>query len=299
MNFVFESTIKDKIHRIFELKKKNQELEKFKFVLDYKITELKRQIQPRKKEMKTMAEQIAQMQAELKSYEKKSIHLVLDIRELHLKMDGMNKETEGIVAKRSSVEKLTRIMKAELHQVMQNLSEPSNLKEGIKKLYQRFVTTAPSQGVSDSSNSVEDMHRDHQRQRHYLEKSVDSLNDKLTKDMQIQKKDHQRIMQENIILITEINNLRREIKHIKDAQKARETLMLTRKKKKTGEDDLSGEESLRRQTMEREMEMQQEQIRALKNQLRMLHSDLEDRGIIQNAPGDASVGRLPPLEEGP
>ena len=42
-----ESTIADKRSRIFELKKKNQELEKFKFVLDYKITELKRQIQPR------------------------------------------------------------------------------------------------------------------------------------------------------------------------------------------------------------------------------------------------------------
>ena len=83
--------------------------------------------------------------------------------------DGMNKETEGIVGKRSSVEKLTRIMKAELHQVMQHLSEPSTLKEGIKKLYQRFVTTAPSQGVSDSSNSVEDMHRDHQRQRYKQE----------------------------------------------------------------------------------------------------------------------------------
>jgi len=32
-----EATIADKVHRIFELRKKNQELEKFKFVLDYKV----------------------------------------------------------------------------------------------------------------------------------------------------------------------------------------------------------------------------------------------------------------------
>jgi hypothetical protein len=42
-----EKTIRDKDKRIYELKVKNQELEKFKFVLDYKIKELKREIVPR------------------------------------------------------------------------------------------------------------------------------------------------------------------------------------------------------------------------------------------------------------
>lgn len=214
--------------------------------------------------------------------------MVLEIKELHLKMDGMNKEIDGIVGKRQSVEKLTSVMKAELHQVMQSLNDAPSLKEGIKKLYQKFVTAAPNQSSVQSNNSVEDMHRDHQRQRHYLEKSVDSLNYKLTKDMQIQKKDHQRIMQENIILITEINNLRREIRHIKDAQKARETLMMSRKKKKDGE---NSEDAQKRQLMEREMEMQQEQIRALKNQLKMMNEDLQEQG----AGGLSS--RLPPLQE--
>ena len=34
------------------MKKKNQELEKFKFVLDYKIKELKKQIEPRELEVR-------------------------------------------------------------------------------------------------------------------------------------------------------------------------------------------------------------------------------------------------------
>ena len=37
---------------------KNQELEKFKFVLDYKIKELKKQIEPRENDIKAMKEQI-------------------------------------------------------------------------------------------------------------------------------------------------------------------------------------------------------------------------------------------------
>lgn len=40
------------------MKKKNQELEKFKFVLDYKIKELRRQMEPRENEIKRMKEQI-------------------------------------------------------------------------------------------------------------------------------------------------------------------------------------------------------------------------------------------------
>ena len=39
--------MKEKEQRIYELKKKTQELEKFKFVLDYKIKELKHDIGPR------------------------------------------------------------------------------------------------------------------------------------------------------------------------------------------------------------------------------------------------------------
>lgn len=51
--------------RIYDLKKKNQELEKFKFVLDYKIKELKKQIEPREKEIKVMKEQIQEVRGQL------------------------------------------------------------------------------------------------------------------------------------------------------------------------------------------------------------------------------------------
>lgn len=46
-----EEMIHDKEKNIFELKKENQELEKFKYVLDYKIKDLKTQIEPREYEI--------------------------------------------------------------------------------------------------------------------------------------------------------------------------------------------------------------------------------------------------------
>ena len=63
-----EETIRDKERRIYDLKKKNQELEKFKFVLDYKIKELRRQIEPRMNEIADMRKQIKEMDQELAQY---------------------------------------------------------------------------------------------------------------------------------------------------------------------------------------------------------------------------------------
>jgi len=47
--------------RIYELKTKNQELEKFKFVLNYRIKELEKELEPKEKELKEMKVQISEV----------------------------------------------------------------------------------------------------------------------------------------------------------------------------------------------------------------------------------------------
>jgi predicted RNase H-like nuclease (RuvC/YqgF family) len=51
--------------QIYDLKRKNQEMEKFKFVLSYKITELKKQIEPRDREIRAKKEQIQEVRLKL------------------------------------------------------------------------------------------------------------------------------------------------------------------------------------------------------------------------------------------
>lgn len=48
-----DETIVEKEKQSYELKKRNQELEKEKFVFDYQIKDLKKQIEPRDAEVKT------------------------------------------------------------------------------------------------------------------------------------------------------------------------------------------------------------------------------------------------------
>lgn len=60
-----QTTIKEKDLRIDELKQKTQELEKFKFVLDYKIKELKKDIKPNSEQILTLKEQTTKMKQEV------------------------------------------------------------------------------------------------------------------------------------------------------------------------------------------------------------------------------------------
>lgn len=53
-----EDTMLEKDKRILDLRKKNQELEKFKFVLDYKIVELRKQIEPKEMDIVALSAQI-------------------------------------------------------------------------------------------------------------------------------------------------------------------------------------------------------------------------------------------------
>merc|ERR1719456_200154 len=80
-----DKMIGDKEQRIYDLKKQNQELEKFKFVLDYKIKELKAQIDPKNDDIAEMKTQIQAMDAELEDYMRKNKQLALDISQLQMK----------------------------------------------------------------------------------------------------------------------------------------------------------------------------------------------------------------------
>merc|ERR1719235_1485102 len=85
-------------------------------------------------------------------------------------------------------------------------------------MYQRHVHDETV--VSRAMES--DIAAEYTRQREYLEKSVESLKRKLNKNMELHRNDNMRMMQENVSLIKEINELRREIKGMKMAQRAKD-----------------------------------------------------------------------------
>merc|ERR1719160_1814930 len=205
-----DKMIGDKEQRIYDLKKQNQELEKFKFVLDYKIKELKAQIDPKNDDILEMRQQIQAMDAELEDYMRNNKQLALRISELQMKPRALQEEIRKQKKLLRDDMALIRRFKIDLHECMQFVNEPKQLKEGVAQLYRKYVQSGVQKLELDA-----DTQKEYNRQRDYLEKSVDSLKRKLAKDSEVHRIDNMRIMQENVSLIREINDLRREINFLK------------------------------------------------------------------------------------
>ncbi|XP_043430574.1 cilia- and flagella-associated protein 57 [Prionailurus bengalensis] len=204
-----DETIQDKEKRIYDLKKKNQELEKFKFVLDYKIKELKKQIEPREDEIKVMKEQIQEMEAELERFHKQNTQLELNITELWQKLRATDQEMRRERQKERDLEALVRRFKTDLHNCVAYIQEPRLLKEKVRALFEKYVQRADMVEIAGLNT---DLQQEYARQREHLERNLATLRKKVVKESELRRTDYVRIMQENVSLIKEINELRRELK---------------------------------------------------------------------------------------
>merc|ERR1711861_36910 len=218
-----DKTIHDKEQKIYELKKQNQELEKFKFVLGYKIKELKAQIDPKNDDIAEMRQRA--LVEEIKSQKKK---LFADLM-------------------------LIKRFKLDLDECIAFASEPKHLKEAVAALFRKYV-----QSTVRTLDLDTDSQKEYNRQRTYLEKSVDSLKRKLAKDSEVHRIDNMRIMQENVSLIREINDLRREINFLKHEQVS---LQVSEKRAKAG-----SQLETQRGLLEKELAAQREELRQLQIQ---------------------------------
>jgi hypothetical protein len=132
-----------------------------------------------------------------------------------------------------------------------------------------------------------DQQKEYNRQRDYLEKSVDSLKRKLEKDSHVHRIDNMRIMGENVSLIREINDLRREINALKHERTQQEVNAMSQSTGSIRHGDQSPQAALET----RELTTQRDEIAALTRHLQELQS---------TAPRLSTPGsRLPPLQGAP
>ncbi|KAI6655110.1 WD repeat-containing protein 65-like [Oopsacas minuta] len=225
-----DDTIHDKEKRIYDLKKKNQELEKFKFVLEYKIKELKKQIEPREQEIKEKKEQIHKMESELEDKSQSCKNLEHERDEKELKLKATTKELLSERQRARGLAALTRAFQVDLHNTVGLIQEPAQLKDSVVALYQNYFKIdedSLSKGVGQFEVDAQD---EYARQREHLERNVTALKKKLKKESEIHKSDNVRIMQENVTLIKEINELRKELKIARSTVHDLETAMVIAKR---------------------------------------------------------------------
>ncbi|XP_019942091.1 cilia- and flagella-associated protein 57 [Paralichthys olivaceus] len=197
-----EKTNQDKDKTISGLKKKNQELEKLRFVLDFQLSELKKQTEPQQDEINEKKERIRQLQEELVQTDSSNTQLKLTVSDLRLKLRTRDKEMHKEMQNVKDLEIHLQRLKSDLHDCVGFIQEPRKLKESVQMIYARYVT----EGV-EKSGVDQDVQRVFCRQLDHLERTINSLKMRLTKSAE----EKEKILKGNISLITEINELRKEL----------------------------------------------------------------------------------------
>ncbi len=259
---------------IYDLKKENQELEKYKFVLDYQIKHYKTQIEPKDKMIAKMKEKVGSMDTQLSVQHKKNGELNDLKRALEQSLKTKQKEIR-LQRQRCRWRKMELDALAnDLHALVQHIQDPLVLRGRLLELYRRHVTETIQAAEVDP-----DVAKEYKRQRQFLEKSVDALKHKLSNDMKVRKQDNLRIMQENVALIKEINALRKEIKNMRQVQRHKDLHAI----------EYSKEEQFDEKEAQRIIDRQREQIATLRQQIEDSH-----KRLVQARP--FSRERLPPIE---
>ena len=142
-----EQTIDNKEKRISELRLKAKELEKIKFVLDYKYKELKKEMEPKETQILHMKEQIKEMDHELERDVRTNHALGQALNDKTHKIDNLNLE---IKRQRSMVlekERLVQLFVTDLEKVL-------FLKKvlSIVPVYSKYTRALTFENISHSSS---------------------------------------------------------------------------------------------------------------------------------------------------
>lgn len=204
-----DATVMDKEQQIYDMKRTNQELEKFKFVLNYKIEELKSQIEPRDQEIKDLKKKIWSMEVEFKSYHKVNESLELQLQEMREKLHAARQQINCEVQKNKRCQKLLRKIRVDIFDVAGLIQEPNALKTAVKELYHKY---SADDEFARSREADLDVQCELMRQKESLEKIVASLKKQLLQDTSPGDKDLKKMTEDNSTLIVEVNALREGLK---------------------------------------------------------------------------------------
>jgi WD40 repeat protein len=207
-----DDTIGDKEHQIYELKKQNQELEKYKFVLDHKIRVLKSQIEPKAKQILQAKKTIKDMDAELEHFHHNNLELDDTITALKKEIDSRQTDIHTLKNRLKDSETYRSRVRTDFCELASLVQDPDALRVAVDKLYAKHIASTEGVRVIELPES---MKSEYERQKNYLDKTVESLRRKLVHNSDQHRVNLTQTMSENVTLIQEIAELRREIKALR------------------------------------------------------------------------------------
>ncbi|KAH6580918.1 hypothetical protein BASA60_002664 [Batrachochytrium salamandrivorans] len=238
-----DDTILDKEKHIYDLKKKNQELEKFKFVLDYKIVELRKQVEPREKDIVQLFAQINAMSEEVKIYNQNNRKCETEYQDLVMKHHAVRRDKSVEGWRNALVQGTLERFRKDLAQVYNHLPYINDAKAKLVEIYHKYrdistdaINNPPTDlfykrsgsdlfqsiDILQYSSTKKEFHKpseteiDTGRTREHLEKKAAVMRVQLAKNKEKRIEYTHKMHLENTALSSEVNSLRVSIQNRKE-----------------------------------------------------------------------------------
>ncbi|KAJ9463778.1 hypothetical protein DIPPA_07771 [Diplonema papillatum] len=191
-----------------DLKHHTAELEKLRYVLSFKFSELRREVAPKEKQIAFIEKKIDEMQFELEKVATDIAHLQRDVRRMETKAGGLRREIDRCAEELEQKESIQKGLHRKLIGVLEAATQRTILR-GVRDLVEEFALYQGS-----PSSSVPSAAADYHRKRTYVEKQLSSTKKQSSRRKANLEHASQRKTVENSILVREINELRHEKKSL-------------------------------------------------------------------------------------
>jgi hypothetical protein len=213
-----EEAVKDVTKRISEVekkiifgKRKNQYLEKCKFVLDYKIKELKREMGPIDKAIEDLKIRTSKLDRDLENYTKE----LEIINKKGVSLEPLNDKIAQLKTLKTNSDNEIKYFQNEIFKMVADIDNVEKIKQGMKNLQKKFLEEKKyKHEVYDV-----DLEAEFKNQKDNMESNVMDLAKMLKEIKKIHKVQIEKNRDHNSKLIDKINHKRVEIQDITENNK--------------------------------------------------------------------------------
>eukprot|EP00887_Chlorella_sp_A99_P007960 scaffold12.g7960.t1 len=221
-----DEAIVEKERRILDLKLKAQELEKFRFVLDYKIGELRAQLGPKDAELadvKALVQArrgagLGGLEQQLVDSNKAAADAARALADAQQRCGRLQREAAKERGAAGEAARALRALQCDIYEVAQLIQRPEQLKAAVVALYQAHAAEGAAPGAAPAVAREADGGESAARQLEVLQQSVRRLEAQLEQRAKAAAAAQRRLVGENASLVATINELRREVKALQDGR---------------------------------------------------------------------------------
>lgn len=188
-----------------------QELDKFKFVLDFKIRELKQQIEPRQLEIMSMREKIKDMDNELERFHKSNAALDTLIGDLRAKIDALQLEVRAKRMAAKTAENTIDTCRSDVQSAVAHIQTHPLLVQAVKTIVENYGSMENVRPRIDP-----EVEEEYARHKEYLQRTIQELKQALEEGSVHHMTTNNQIRQNNMSLISEINAQRESNRQLKN-----------------------------------------------------------------------------------